>query len=359
MVARIHCRTRGGATQGWGNVYRLAAVAAALRERTGAEPVFLAEGPPTVGAYLRERGFTVVDLPDGLSLDEERELLAQLPPADLTVVEMLDVTPPRQRLWRERSGALAVFDDLCDHVYDADLVVCGQDLPSFANRELSAPGTRFLVGYDYFLARPEFRARRGVEPAVAGRIERALICFGGGRYPVAHRKAALGLARFAERTGRSIEATFVLGHDEQGALADRLRADLPGATVLGGVDDLDRRMVEHDVVVGSAGYVKLEAALAGRAQVMISTQWHQLPLAATFAARTGVPDLGAMAYVEPQALADALLALDPADARLAQVRMARAAVDGRGLERVLDALGELAVRGPVGPEVRGCTATAG
>ena len=44
--SRIVYRTRGGPTQGWGNVFRLASFAERCRDRGHADATFLAEGPP-------------------------------------------------------------------------------------------------------------------------------------------------------------------------------------------------------------------------------------------------------------------------------------------------------------------------
>ena len=328
--SRIVYRTRGGPTQGWGNVFRLASFAERCRDRGHADATFLAEGPPEVIDDLRSREFEVVPMPDGVELDAEAEALAEHGPADLSFVEMLDVTPERQRLLRRHTGRLVVFDDLCDHVYDADLVVCGQTLPSYANRALSAPGTRFLVGAPYFLCRPEFVHYAGRRREYAGEPRSVLVALGGGRYDAGYLKAALAIASLDPVP----RATFVLGPGAQGDLGDRVRAILPGAEVLGGVADLERRMWATDLLVASAGYTKLEAAITQTPCVLISVQWHQIPLAAAFAGETGARDLGYMAYVSPDSIAAALEELRPPEVRRERARRARAAVDGLGFERV-------------------------
>lgn len=331
---RILCRTRGGRTQGWGNVFRLASFAEFCRARGRAEVTFFAEGPDEVVRFLESRGFPVVHLGEGVTLEEERAALAAHDRVDLVMVEMLDVTPGRQRLLREHTDRLVVFDDLCDHVYDADLVVCGQALPSHANRHLSAAGTKFLVGYDYFLMRPEFRAYGECKREHSAGLERVLVTLGGGCYDVGYRKAALALAEFESERGRGVEATFVLGYDDREELRAAIRAVLPRADILGGVSDLDRLLWEHDLVIASAGYTKLEAAILRTPQIVMSVQWHQIPLASTFASCTGVPDVGYMAYVQPSRLAAELRALEPRDVRAELAWSARRVVDGRGYERV-------------------------
>ncbi len=342
---RIHYRTRGGPTQGWGNVFRLASFAAWCRERDGSHPTFFVEGPDEVVRFLEESDFEVVHLGDEVPLKEEARVLASHPSADVTIVEMLEITPARQHLLRQHTRQLVVFDDLCDHIYDADLVVCGQELPSHANCELSAPGTRFLEGYDCFLSRPEFTALADRQRVHRRQLDRVLVTLGGGRYDVAYLKTAHALALAGKRRDRSYEATFVLGYDDRPDLRATIEGILPDAQVLGGVDDLPALMRSHDLVVGSGGYTKLEAALTRTPQLMMSVQWHQIPLAGSFSMRTGVRDLGYMSYVGVCAFASALLDLEDARERTGSAERARAVVDGRGFERVYDAITEEANEG--------------
>ncbi len=334
MAIRAWFRTRGGPTHGWGNIFRLAAVAEACRTRGVTDLRFVVEGPPEVHAWLRERGFAVTELAEDCSVEAESTVLAGLGHADLIVMEMLEVTWARQAMLREHCARLAVFDDLCDHTYCADVVVVGQDLPSFANADLSAPHTRFLTGYDYFLNRPEFDQYVGRARMHRPRLQRVFITLGGGRYDVGYLKAAHALRRL----GPSVLPTFVLGYANHGRLADHVSEVVPWAEVLGGVSDMPERLWDTDLAIVSAGYSKIEAAITGTPALMMSAQWHQIPLAQTFSAASGMPDLGYMSYVSVDALEQALRGLASADARKSAATRARAAVDGRGLGRVLDFL---------------------
>ena len=119
---RLYFRTRGGPTQGWGNVFRLASFADACRAAGHDATTFLAEGPSEVVRYLEARGFQVTALEDGVDLELEERILEAHGPADAIFVEMLDITPERQAMLRRHTQQLIVFDDLCDHIYDADWV---------------------------------------------------------------------------------------------------------------------------------------------------------------------------------------------------------------------------------------------
>lgn len=332
MNTRLGFRTRGGPTQGWGNIFRLASFAHYCKEASAVDAVFFAEGPPEVEAYLREQGFEVHMLPENLGAAEEAQLFAAHDRFEVIFVEMLDITPARQRVLRDNADRLVVFDDLCDHAYDADIVVAGQDLPSHANRAISTPGTDFLVGYEYFLCRPEFIPYVSREREHRASVDHVLVTLGGGGYAVGYLKAALALAQL------DVRVTFILGYADHGDLANRLLQLIPHARVLAGVDDMPERMWDCDLVIGNAGYTKLEAAMTQTPCLMMSVQWHQIPLAQTFSKRSGTPDLGYMSYVEPEALADQLRAM--ASQAVREERAARAAevVDGRGFERVYEAV---------------------
>lgn len=329
-VKRLFFRTRGGPVQGWGNVFRLASFATYCRDAGHPDATFFVEGPSEVVDYLEAREFEVVRLPEDVDLATEDALFAEHGRADLAFAEMLDITPRRQAVLRRHATRLVVFDDLCDHTYSADLVVCGQELPSHANRALSDPRTQFLVGYDYFLCRPEFLSYADRRREYAAELGSLLVTLGGGRYDVGYLKAAAAIASLEWRPS----ATFVLGYDDRPDLRRDILEILPGALVLGGVSDIERRMWESDLVIGSAGYTKLEAAITQTPAIAMSVQWHQIPLAAEFSARTGTTDAGYMSYVAPQDLAHAIRALRPAEARRQAAQRARSVVDGRGFERV-------------------------
>lgn len=334
---RLGFRTRGGPTQGWGNIFRLASFALYCQGKGDVQSVFFAEGPPEVASYLEAQGFEVVMLTEDITPAEEDEILAQHEPVEIFFAEMLDITSERQTVLRKHAERLVVFDDLCDHIYNAHLVVSGQDLPSHANRTLSHPMTEFLVGYDYFLCRPEFvpfakRARQHSE-----RVDHVLVTLGGGAYGVGYLKAALALAQL------NLRATFILGFADHGDLAERILTILPHAEILRGVNDMEQLLWDCDLVIGSAGYTKLEAALTQTPCLMMSVQWHQIPLAEAYAKRTGTPDLGYMSYVEPEKLATELKAMESVTVREEHVRRAALAVDGKGFERVhLTIFGEAA-----------------
>jgi spore coat polysaccharide biosynthesis predicted glycosyltransferase SpsG len=248
-------------------------------------------------------------------------------------VEMLDCHPKRQKLLRSHTDRLVVVDDLMDHRFDADLVICGQSLPHYGNIAISHPETRFLTGYDYFIFSPAYRDYAGRTRRHREAVAEVLVAFGGGRYDVAYLKAATALKGFPD-----IRATFILGFAAEDHLKQELAEILPGAVLLGGVEDMPERLESADLAVVSAGYLKLEAAMVGTPVVMVATQWHQMPLAEEFTRHTGTPYAGYMGFATPETLEEAVTELLPVDRRAALAEKMRAVVDGKGIERVYGAV---------------------
>ncbi|QGY40886.1 hypothetical protein GM415_12350 [Pseudodesulfovibrio cashew] len=332
MANRILFRTRGGPTQGWGNVFRLAAFADLCKERGETDIHFLVEGPKEVPAFIESRGYPVTGLPDEVSLEDEGAALEALGRFDLVIMEMLECHHLRQRLLKRFADKVVVFDDLLDHTYECDLVICGQDLPSFGNISISSPATRFETGYDYFMFAPAYRRYIGKERALNSEVRTALVAFGGGRYDVAYLKAAHALARFPQVT-----PTFILGPAAT-RLGEDLQAILPEAKILGRVDNMDEMLFNSDLAIVSAGYLKLESAITRTPAIMIATQWHQIPLAEEFHAKAGMASAGYMGFTTPDELASLITQLLPMGSRQQTVEAALKAVDGKGSDRVLDLL---------------------
>jgi len=330
--ASIHFRTCGGPNHGWGNIHRLADFADRCRALGHNAIRFLAEGPDTVADYLTNRGFEVTALLEDISPEDERAILSGHGKADVLICEMLDCTPALQSLLRQFTDKLVVFDDLLDHRYDADLVVCAQALPAYGNMEISAPGTKFLTGYEYFMFSPCWRDFHGKQRDHRASVASILVAFGGGCYDGAYIKTARAIATLPSNS----EATFVLGYAADGALADEIKRELPSATVLGGVDNMAELLSGADLGILSAGYLKLEAAITRTPAVLVATQWHQIPLAEEFVKCCGAPYVGYMGFVTSESISRAITGLESSEARRELSSRAAGIIDADGFERVYE-----------------------
>lgn len=326
----ITLRTRGGPRHGYGNVYRLLGVAEFLR-RAGVPRVrFLLEGPQEVAGIVRRAGFEAWVLDEGLDPAEEARALAELEPSDLCIVEMLDLDVARQRVLKARTRRLVIFDDLLDQRYEADLVVCGQDMKRDGDAVLRGPHTTLFSGYEWFLLPQAFRGVRKTVAQQPDRIAKVLVAFGGGSYDLAWLKTA----RAAARCAGDLAFTFVLGPAASGALHTEVAELCPGARILG-EGDLPREFAAHDLAITSAGYLKIEAAATGTPAITLATQWHQIPLGEAFSEAVGAPYLGVMPYVGAGAIEVAIRTLRDPRLRRAIVARGLDLIDGEGLDRLL------------------------
>ena len=324
----LYFRTRGGPVHGWGNIIRLSSFADYCLTRSDYEIQFFAEGPKDVIDYLKDKGFKVVELPEDVSIEDEYEIISKYPGSGV-IMEMLDCNYNRQKMLKDHFGQLFVFDDLLDHVYCADVVICGQVLPGYSNKEISDNRTRFFMGYEYFLCRPEFEKYISRSRHYSKRIEKILVTFGGGQYDIAYLKAAYALAKYKE----TITPTFILGYAVQDRLKGEIREVLPHAKIYGGVKNIDELFWQSDLAIVSGGYSKFESAVTKTPSIIISVQWHQIPLAEEFSKITRMPYIGYMSYITVAKLTETLNALsDGSGSKL--VEGYSNIIDGRGFERV-------------------------
>jgi spore coat polysaccharide biosynthesis predicted glycosyltransferase SpsG len=330
----IHFRTRGGPNYGWGNVHRLADFADRCRKRGHDTIRFFAEGPDSVVKYLIERGFETIALAEDISLEEESSILESYPNSAVLICEMLDCTPAVQLILRSNSRKLVIFDDLLDHQYNADLIVCAQALPAYGNIDISDPGARFLTGYEYFMYSSAFSNNMAHSRCHADAISSILIAFGGGSYEIAYIKAARAIAEMSTE----LEATFVLGFAADKMLKGKIANILPKAKILGGVNNMAELLSDACLAILSAGYLKLEAAITGTPAVLVATQWHQIPLAQEFVKRTNAPYVGYMGFTTIASIIEAVASLSEADERRKLSAATSKIVDVNGFDRVYDAI---------------------
>ena len=331
---KIYFRTRGGPTQGWGNIFRLSTFASYCRERGCPDITFFVEGPQEVHDYLGTQRLRVVPIPEDIGLSDESEIFAKAPCADVLIIEMLDCNYQRQSHLRKFTDKLVVFDDLLDHGYCADLVVCGQPLPSYGNRCISDSRTEFLLGLDYFLSRPEFLHRYETHRLYKRVPETLLVTLGGGRYNVAHLKIAHALAEYR----MPCHPTFILGYAQQDVLKNELQTLLPQAKIIGGTNHMEEMLWETDLAIVSGGYSKCEAAMTGTPAIMIAVQWHQIPLAEEFFNISGMPYLGYMSFMTPSEIHRQIEKLTPQKERQALGHQLHSVIDGNGFDRVFAAI---------------------
>jgi spore coat polysaccharide biosynthesis predicted glycosyltransferase SpsG len=123
-------------------------------------------------------------------------------------------------------------------------------------------------------------------------------------------------------------------------------SDLPaGMHVVQDPADLDRRLATASLVVSGAGTMKFELALLGRPMILLAVADDQLPVGPAFAATGAARYLGDGRTIDPTTVAAEVATLvADGPARAAMSSRGPTVVDGRGADRIADAVLGLASR---------------
>ena len=286
---------------GLGHLSRSGSIVEALRER-GASVAALSrdareasewrgvrgQPAPLVDLPARARGAAAVILDSYHATESDAEAIAVLAP-------------------------LAVFNDVDDPVRAASLVIApSRDAPGRDD------GARWLVGFEHAPLGPAFRD--APPPEIADEVRSVLVSTGGGD-PGGHGAA---LARTVAAALPGAEVRLIRGPDA--ALEPPA-----GVVVLGATENLAEALGDADLALIAAGNTLLEACALGTPSLAVVAVPNQARSAARLQAQgaietidPGDPELGAR-------IAD--VAGDPARRR-EMSDAARAAVDGRGADRV-------------------------
>ena len=289
---------------GLGHAMRCLALAQAYRD-AGGEVVFAMADPPA--AFAARLAAESIGL---------RPAEAVATGADWIVLDGYHFDAAYERELRAAARLLVLDDHDADH--DADLIL-RQGLGARA-------GDRVLAGVRYALLRREFRQWAGGDRAVPERVQRVLVTLGGGDPGPVIDIVLEALTR------ADLEVQWITG-----PLNPRRDAP-PGVEVVVDATDMPERMQWADLAVTAAGSTSWELARVGTPQIAIELADNQRPVARALAEHGIAVPAGWHADLDAAALARAIDGLT-AERRAEMSRRGRAAVDGQGAVRVLEAMG--------------------
>jgi UDP-2,4-diacetamido-2,4,6-trideoxy-beta-L-altropyranose hydrolase len=320
---RVLLVTSGDATEGRGHVSRTVTLARALGSGA-AVAVSVLRGGLTPTDESRLAGAGAVRAPG----------LPEPAGFDVVVVDLPDPNEPVGPCPAER---LVVFDDGA-RFRGAAAIVVQPSLPSWAG-----PGwaDRILAGSAVAPIRPEIR-RLAADPPPTADPPEVVVCFGGSDpFDVTSRLVpAVAGAVTATADPPRAAVVAIVGPGYRGGLGADGRW-----TLLRDPDDLDRRLAAAQLAVIGAGTMKLEVAHLGIPALLVAASDDQLPVAEPFAATGAARYLGDGRTIDPGEVATAVSTLLADEGtRRAMGEAGRAAVDGRGADRVAAAILEIATR---------------
>lgn len=271
----------------------------------------------------------IVPLPDWLAPWPEPA------PADLLIVDHYGLAAPWETACRSWARRILAVDDLADRAHDCDLLLdqaAGRTPEDY--RGLAPLGCRFLLGPDYAILRPVFARLRGAALARRAAPGRRLLINFGAVDP--HDRAGNVLEGLA-KTGENFDADVVCGAScEHLPRLREIAAALPGDVVVHGqVANMAELMAAADLAIGAGGSASWERCSLGLPAIVLTLADNQAWTARALA-RAGA----ALNPTLDDAAREALTLLgDPA--RLVDMSLRAASLcDGRGAERVADALEE-------------------
>lgn len=342
---RILFLANAGPEVGGGHVMRCLTLARALLARDAecafvesraAAPILRRFGWPSQTTLAMVGAETVEDL-----VASGREFADRFE-ADVVAIDHYGVAAPQERALRGPDRRIVVIDDLADRRHACDLLVD----PGYGRKRgdysrLTAKGCVTLVGPDHALIRPEFSQAR--PRALSRRAS---------HNPVRRVQVSFGLTDLGGVTGRVIEAlTPRLGD---------LRVDVvisPGAPsyeALAARAEHDRRIHVHtdadmvaltadcDMAVGAGGSSTWERAVLGLPSITLILADNQALTAEHLqAAQTTLTIDARKPDFEPQLLDAWRRLIDDTSLRWTLSRHASELCDGRGAERVAEAVLDL------------------
>jgi UDP-2,4-diacetamido-2,4,6-trideoxy-beta-L-altropyranose hydrolase len=327
---------------GMGHAMRCLALAQALADEQGRRTVFLMADPP--GAFAERAapdGIPVAALEAAPGGEEDAAAtlaLAAEHGAAWVVVDGYHFDGGYQRTLVAGGARVLAFDDH-GHAgtYHADLVLnqnLGAGPEPYARRDTR---TRLLLGLRYALLRREFRgwaAPLRPQPPVARRL---LVTLGGSDPDDISSRVLRALEQVPDR----LEVLVLVGaanpHGDE--LAAAAAASSRPVELVRDARDVPQRMAWADMAVAGAGGSSWELARVGTPQIAIVLADNQRPAGAALGAHGLAVSLGWHADLSQDDLAGAIAGLArDRDRREALAAQGRAAVDGLGARRVLEAM---------------------
>jgi UDP-2,4-diacetamido-2,4,6-trideoxy-beta-L-altropyranose hydrolase len=259
---------------------------------------------------------------------------AKRPGTDLLVVDHYGLGAGYERPAREWARTVLAIDDLADRAHDCDLLLdaaIGRAARDYGG--LVPAHCVFLLGPDFALLRPSFRAARQRRLPRESRAARRVLVTLGGTDPKGLTLTVLEGIREA-KAGLAIDV--VLPAKAPGYAAVAAKCAALGARLHEAVDDLAALMAGADLCIGAGGTTAWERACLGLPTLLIEMAANQ---------RGNVVHLtkaGAAVAIEPvtaEVVARTVAAVADDAARLEAMSCAAAALcDGGGAERVADAI---------------------
>ncbi len=295
-------RTRSEGKYGWGNLARLSWIAKYFKETENIKCYFIIEGGSKSKKFIQNLGFDILICKKNISFEEELKLLKKFNSKINIIVEMLDFVYEHQLNYRNQNFNIIILDDLLEQRYCSNVVICGQVQSEKSPQIIKEKHTKFYYGYDYFPINPSLKINKCFEKRVQNR-KKLGVFLGGVPYTIALLKIAKSLIEF-----KHLDIHFVTGIGINLSLTEEIKALLPNAVIYETVD-VGRYLASLDFAIVGGGYSKIEAYFYKIPSLIITTQYHQIPLAQIFSKKTNQKYLGHAYYLNNKFITESVYGL--------------------------------------------------
>lgn len=360
MALQIIFRTDASWIIGTGHVMRCLNLAGALVGR-GAEVSFICrEHDGHLCDLIKERGFAVHRLPTsaedftseatpahaawlGATWQEDADqtcavikILGTKP--DWLVVDHYALDSRWECALRPLVGRIFVIDDLADRTHDCDLLLDQNLFADMQTRYVAKvpEDCHLLLGPEYALLQPIYAELHDRIPPRDGPIRRILISFGGAD---SDNLTGRTLAAFLSLNRPDIDVDVVISNSSP--YAYEIRAQAAGHANIhlhSNLPTLAPLMARADLAIGAAGTTSWERLCLGFPALVVTLAENQRPIADGLHRQGLVRWLGHKDEVTEQNIRQALTELIEAGIDEEWSWRCRAAVDGKGVDRVSAAL---------------------
>ncbi len=350
-------RVDASITIGIGHVMRCRTLAAVLKKH-GASIQFITRAHPgNLGDMLTGDGFTVTLLPQPASIgnkedgyaawlgvsqqDDAEQTIAVLKnqQCDWLIVDHYGLDRVWEAQLQSYTGKLMVIDDLANRPHECDMLLDQNYAVGSEERYLAwvPEHCPLLLGPRYALLRPEYAQYRETMAPRTGAIKRLMVFMGGADNANITGKV---LAALSTDQLKHLEADVVIGasfiHKAEVTAQASAR---PNTHIHGPRPHLADLMAEADLAVGAGGGTTWERLCMGLPSLVLSIAENQVPACEALASSGLIRYLGDAHKLDAAAIESSLLeALALPDQLHALVTGNQAIVDGRGADRVAEAL---------------------
>lgn len=338
-------RCEGSETLGMGHVVRCSALAKALHRRAVSTLFVVSPSADRATGWLQREGLQWRMLPvrsgggDGASaLVSDAEATAQI--ATDESANWVVVDHPSfgcsylKAMARAEFGTVVIDDTGRQRLHQADLIL-NQNLGADALYEDEIQGPQRLLGPRYSLLRPEFKAaRESLNRRFSAQDANVLVTLGGGDTWLQAKAVLSGLAAL----GRRLHVRCIVAGVNKRRAAELSRYP-HSLELLDTVRDITSLMTWADLSISGGGCTVWELCCLGVPMLVLVLSDDQADNVAYLEHRGYAKSLGRLTESTPAGLASAVSEiLSNPDWREAASVAGRQLVDGRGADRVADAL---------------------